>query len=40
MRVILLVQLNMLAWLHKAGLPGHPEAVLGLLETYQQSLGT
>jgi hypothetical protein len=34
-----LVQLNILAWLHKTSLLGHPEAILGLLETYQQSLG-
>ncbi len=40
MRIIVLVQLNMLAWLHKVSLPGHPEAVMMLLETYQSSLGT
>ncbi len=39
MRIIVLVQLNMLAWLHKSSLPGHPEAVSALQETYQQSLG-
>jgi hypothetical protein len=38
MCIIVLVQPNMLAWLHKASLPGDPEAVLAL-ETYQQSLG-
>jgi hypothetical protein len=37
MHVIVLVQLNMLAWLDKASLPGHPDAVLALLDTYQQS---
>jgi hypothetical protein len=33
MRIIVLVQLNMLALLHKASLPGHPEAVPALQET-------
>jgi hypothetical protein len=37
MHKIVLVQLNMFAWLHKASLPGHPEALLVLLETYQSS---
>jgi hypothetical protein len=39
MRIIVLVLPNILAWLHKASLPGHPEAVMTLLETYQSSLG-
>jgi hypothetical protein len=33
MRIIVLIQLNMLAWLHKASLPGHPEAMPALQET-------
>ncbi len=33
MSIIVLVQLNRLAWLHKASLPGHPEAVPALQET-------
>jgi hypothetical protein len=36
---MVLVQLNIFAWLHKASLPGDSEAVLALLETYQQSHG-
>ena len=39
MRIIVFVWLNLLALLHKASLPGHPEAVMTLLETYQSSLG-
>ncbi len=39
--IIVFVELNMLTWLHKASLPGHPdsEALLMLLETYQSSMG-
>ena len=39
MRIIVFIELNMLTWLHKASMPGHPEALLMLLETYQSSLG-
>jgi hypothetical protein len=35
MRIILFFQLNMWAWLHNASLPGHPKALLALLDTYQ-----
>ncbi len=38
MRIIVLVQLNMLTWLHKTSLPGRPEALLMLLETCHSSL--
>jgi hypothetical protein len=38
-RRIVLVQLNMLTWLHKTSLPGRPAALLMLLETYHSSLG-
>ncbi len=37
MRIILFFQLNMWAWLHNASLPGHPKALLALLDTYQSS---
>ena len=39
MRIIVLVQLNMLTWLHKTSLSGRPEVLLMLLETYHSSLG-
>jgi hypothetical protein len=39
MRIIVFFQLNMWAWLHNTGLPGHPNALLQLLDTYQSSLG-
>jgi hypothetical protein len=35
MCIIVFSQLNMWALLHKAGLPGHPKALLALLDTYQ-----
>ncbi len=39
MCILVLVQLNMLTWLHKTSLPGRPEALLMLLETYHSLLG-
>ncbi len=47
MHIIIFFQLNMCAWLHKAGFPGHPKALLAqspwlrVLDTYpSQSLAT
>jgi len=37
MRTILFFQLNIWTWLHNASLPGHPKALLALLDTYQSS---
>jgi hypothetical protein len=39
MCTIVLVQLKMLTWPHKASLPGHTKALLALLNTYQSLLG-
>jgi hypothetical protein len=39
MCIIVFFQLNMWAWLHKTGLPGHPKALLALLDTCQSLLG-
>jgi hypothetical protein len=38
MCIIVFSQLNMKLLLHKAGLPGHPKALLALLDTYQSSV--
>jgi hypothetical protein len=35
MCIILFFQLNMWAWLHNVSLPGHPKALLALLDSYQ-----
>ena len=39
MRIIVIVYLNRWTWLGKESLPGHPKALLPLLDTYQSSLG-
>jgi hypothetical protein len=39
MRIIVFVHLNRWIWLHKESFPGHPKALLPLLDTYQSSLG-
>ena len=39
MRIIVIVHLKRWTWLRKESLPGHPKALLPLLDTYQSSLG-